>query len=174
MSLEQLSELLPEYAKDIKLNLSSVFKQQELSETQLWGTALASALSTGNQELISTIRTEAQAHLTPAEVDAAQTAFSLMSMNNIFYRFAHLSTNEQYRSMPARLRMNSMRSHKAEASDFEMWCLAVSAINACGLCIDSHERVLREKGVREESILAAIRVASVIQAVASVLTAEAL
>jgi alkyl hydroperoxide reductase subunit D len=37
MSLEQLLDTLPEYAKDLKLNMSSVLRQPELTEQQIWG-----------------------------------------------------------------------------------------------------------------------------------------
>ena len=84
-----------------------------------------------------------------------------MGMNNIFYRFRHLSSNEKYGTMPARLRMQVIRTHGSDPVDFELWCLAVSAINGCGVCVDAHEKVLREKGVGEETILAAVRIASV-------------
>jgi alkyl hydroperoxide reductase subunit D len=71
--------------------------------------------------------------------------------------------------MPARLRMQIVARHGGDPVDFELCCLAVSAINGCGLCVDSHEHVLREKGVTEETVLAAVRVASAIYAVAAVL-----
>ncbi len=68
--------------------------------------------------------------------------------------------------------MQVIRTHGADPVDFEMWCLAVSAINGCGPCMASHERVLREKGVSEEKIAAAVRIASVVQAVSVVIDAE--
>ncbi len=95
-----------------------------------------------------------------------------MGMNNIFYRFLHLTSNEKYRTMRAGLRMNVMRTHGIDPLDFELWCTAVSAINGCGACVDSHEKTLREKGLTEETILAAMRIASVIHALAVVLDAE--
>ena len=95
-----------------------------------------------------------------------------MGMNNIYYRFQHLSSNENYRTMPARLRMNILRSHGIDAVDFELWCAAVSAINGCGVCLDSHEKVVRGKGLSEESVLAAIRLASVVHGIATALDAE--
>ena len=91
-----------------------------------------------------------------------------MGMNNIFYRFRHLSTNPKYAGMPARLRMQTIRSHGSDPVDFELWCLAVSAINGCGVCVDAHEHVLREKGIGEETVLAAVRIASVVHALAAV------
>ena len=95
-----------------------------------------------------------------------------MGMNNIYYRFLHLVGNEKYRTLPARLRMNVMRSQTA-GLDFELWSTAVSAINGCGMCLDSHEKTLREKGVAEETILAAVRLAAVLHAIAATLDGEA-
>jgi lipoyl-dependent peroxiredoxin subunit D len=95
-----------------------------------------------------------------------------MGMNNIYYRFQHLTTNENYSSMPARLRMNIMRTHGADAVDFELWSIAASAINGCGKCVHAHEKTVREKGVSEDVILHVIRLASVVHAIAAVLDSE--
>ena len=81
-----------------------------------------------------------------------------MGMNNIFYRFHHLSSNAEYATMPARLRMNGLRRHGVDEVDFELWSLAVSAINGCGKCVDAHEKVVREKGATEELVAAIVRV----------------
>ena len=91
-----------------------------------------------------------------------------MGMNNIFYRFRHLSGNEKYATMPARLRMQVIRGHGSDPVDFELWCLAVSAVNGCGVCVQAHENVLREKGVSEETILAAVRIAATLHGLAAV------
>ena len=42
MTIEQLLESCPDYAKDMKLNLGSVLRQSELTEQQTWGTAVCS------------------------------------------------------------------------------------------------------------------------------------
>jgi alkyl hydroperoxide reductase subunit D len=170
VELEQLLERCPDYAKDLKLNLGSVLRQTELTEQQAWGTAVCSALASRNSELLGAILTEAGKHLTEQALFAAEAAAAVMGMNNIFYRFRHLSSNEKYREMPARLRMQVIRTHGSDPVDFELWCLAVSAINGCGVCVDSHEKVLREKGVSEETILAAVRIASTIHGLAAVLS----
>src|ERR1700744_685974 len=166
MQLDQLIDGLPAYAKDLKLNYSSLVKQNtELTPQQLWGTVVASAIATRNAELTAAAIAEAEsAGRTSQALEAVKAATTIMGMNNIYYRFQHLTTNEKYASLPARLRMNVMRGHGVDAVDFELWCLVVSAINACGKCVDSHERVLREKGATEELINAAIRVTSVIHA----------
>ena len=105
--------------------------------------------------------------------EAAKSAAAVMGMNNIYYRFQHLAKNPKYATLPARLRMNVLRNHGIESVDFELWCTAVSAINGCGLCVDSHEQILRGKGMSEESILAAVRLASVIHGLAAVFDTEA-
>ncbi len=149
MNLDALIEAIPSYAKDLKLNFSSVVRQQtDLNEQQAWGTVVASAITSRNPELITAALDEAASHLTTEALDAAKGAAAIMGMNNIFYRFLHLSSNEKYRSMRAGLRMNIMRTHGIDPLDFELWSAAVSAINGCGACVDSHEKALREKGSR--------------------------
>jgi alkyl hydroperoxide reductase subunit D len=110
--------------------------------------------------------------LNPQALSGAKTAAAVMGMNNVFYRFRHFSSNQKYGEMPARLRMQSIRTHGADPADFELWCLAVSAINGCQVCVDSHEHVVREKGLSEETVLAAIRIAATIHALAAVVGSQ--
>ena len=173
MSLDALMDTLPSYAKDLKLNYSSVIRQQtDLSEQQLWGTVVACAMASRNEDLTATALEEAANHMTPQALEAAKGASAVMGMNNIFYRFLHLTSNEKYATLRAGLRMNVIRTHGIDPLDFELWCTAVSAINGCGACVDSHEKVLREKGFGEEKIMAAVRIASVLHAIAVVLDTE--
>ncbi len=74
----------------------------------------------------------------------------------------------KYGKLPARLRMNVIGNPAIGKADFELFSLAVSAINGCGMCIDSHERVLQQHGVKAETIQAAARIAAVVKAVATV------
>ena len=173
MSLDALMDTLPSYAKDLKLNYSSVIRQQtDLSEQQLWGTVVACAMASRNENLTATALEESANHLTSQALEAAKGASAVMGMNNIFYRFLHLTSNEKYATLRAGLRMNVIRTHGIDPLDFELWCTAVSAINGCGACVDSHEKVLREKGFGEEKIIAAVRIASVLHAIAVVLDTE--
>jgi lipoyl-dependent peroxiredoxin subunit D len=173
MSLDALIDSLPSYAKDLKLNYSSLVRQNtELTPQQLWGTVVAATLASRNPALTDAVFAEAANQLTPQALEAAKAAAAVMGMNNIYYRFLHLTSNEKYATLPARLRMNVMRTHGVDHIDFELWALAVSAINGCGKCVDSHEKVVREKGAGEETILAVVRIASVIHAIGAVLDAE--
>jgi len=165
--MEQLLSSIPEYAKDLKLNLQTVLKQTELTEQQTWGTVVACALASRNPSVIAALLAEAEKHLQPVAMEAAKGAAAIMGMNNIYYRFQHLSEHEKYSTLPARLRMNIIRTHGSDPLDFELWCVAVSAINGCGKCIVAHDRTLREKGVSEETVIASVRIASVVHAIAA-------
>jgi lipoyl-dependent peroxiredoxin subunit D len=171
MSLDAFLESIPAFAKDIKLNLGAVLRQTELTPQQLWGTALACAIAARNPSVLNAISVESRAHLSEQAADAARTAASIMSMNNVYYRFLHLTENEKYKTIPARLRMQGIRTHGVDTADFELWCTAVSAINNCKTCVASHEQILREKGITEDQVAAAVRIAAVVHAAAVVLDA---
>jgi alkyl hydroperoxide reductase subunit D len=172
MTLAELLETVPAYGRDLKLNFSTLTRQPELTPQQTWGTAVACAVAARSPELTSAVLAEAANHLTPQALDAAKGAAAIMGMNNIYYRFTHLTSNKKYRTMPARLRMNIIRSHGIDPVDFELWCAAASAIKGCAACVDSHEKVVREKGMNEETVLAAMRLAAVIHGLATVLDTE--
>jgi len=170
MTLDALIDSLPSSAKDLKLNYSSLVRNNtELTAQQLWGTLVASALATRSASLTAAVLAAAPEQLSAQAIEAAQTVAAIMGMNNIWYRFHHLSSNPKYATMPARLRMNGLRGHGVEAVDFELWSLAVSAINGCGKCVDAHEKVVREKGATEELVAAVVRVAAVVHAIGAVL-----
>lgn len=173
MTIEALKNALPDYARDLKLNLSSVASEQALTEQQRWGALLASAIASRHAGVTAAITAEAEAKLSPQALGAARTAAAIMAMNNVYYRFVHLVGDADYKTMPARLRMNAMANPGVDKADFELWSLAVSAVNGCGMCIESHEKALRQHGVAKEAIQAAVRIAATIHAVAATLDAEA-
>jgi alkyl hydroperoxide reductase subunit D len=143
----------------------------ELTDNQKWGSFVAAAYGVLCPKLLAAVEAEAATHVAPEILTAAKGAAAIMGMNNIYYRFHHLSSNEKYATLPARLRMNVMRTHGADHADFELWSLVVSAINGCGKCVAAHEKVLLEKGVTEELILAGVRIAAVVHGTAAALDA---
>lgn len=175
MSVEQLKQLIPDYAKDLRLNLSSLVSTPPatLSEQQFWGTMLACAVAARNAATMQALAAEAAQRLSEPALQAAKAAAALMGMNNIYYRFVHMAGNKEYGQMPARLRMNVMANPGVEKKDFELWSLAVSAINGCGMCINAHEAGLLKEGVDKAAIQDAVRIAAIVHAVAAVLDAEA-
>jgi len=171
-TLDSLKDAIPDYARDLRLNLGSVLTTQGapgLSEQQIWSVALASAIAARNVAFTRDIEVLAREKLDDAGLNGARAAAAIMGMNNVYYRFLHLVEDSEYQSLPARLRMNVLANPGVDRNDFELLSLAVSAINACGLCITSHERKLREHGVSREAIQSTVRIASVIHAVAVVL-----
>lgn len=171
MNLTEIAESLPAYAKDLKLNLQNVLAQQELTEQQTWTTAVACALACRNETLSRAILAEASQKLSPQQLESAKAAFAIMEMNNIYYRFRHMLSKDEYANIPARLRMQAIRMHGGDPVDFELACLAASSINGCEACIKSHEAVVREKGVTPEAVVASVRIAATLHAVAAVLEA---
>ena len=173
--MDALRDRIPDYARDLRLNIATVLTPQGapgLSEAQIWMTALASAIASRNAELARVIEAEAAAKLQPAGIEAARAAAAIMGMNNVYYRFLHLVEDDEYAKLPARLRMNVLGNPGIAKADFELISLAVSAVNGCGRCVTAHERVLRQHEVGREAVQSAVRIASVIHAVAGVLDYE--
>ncbi|MBY0504320.1 MAG: carboxymuconolactone decarboxylase family protein [Bryobacteraceae bacterium] len=172
MTYEAFLDSIPEYAKDLKLNLTSLLKQAELTEQQTWGTVIASVMGARQTKMTTILLAEAAKFASPETQNAAKTAAAIMGMNNVYYRFTHMFPDDTYSSIPARLRMNGIRTHGGDPLDFELYCTVVSAINNCTMCVTSHERVLREKGCSKESIAAAVRLGAVLHALALVFDTE--
>ncbi|WP_414902085.1 carboxymuconolactone decarboxylase family protein [Sphingomonas flavalba] len=168
MSLKAFADTLPDYAKDLRLNVGSLLGEPTLNDQRKYGLLLATAHGTGYKPLVDAAEAEAEGKLSPEAANAARAAAAIMAMNNVYYRFVHLASNKEYGQLPAKLRMNVIGSPGIEKDDFELFSLAVSAQNGCGMCIDSHERVLKQHGVNAETIQAAARIGAVMKAVATV------
>lgn len=173
MSIETLKSQIPEYAKDIKLNLSTLAGEESLSDQQKWGTFLACALAAGNGVVIQMIHAEAVAKMTADALNAAKSAAAIMAMNNVYYKFVGMIENQEYRTMPARLRMNVIGNPGVDKIDFELWSLAVSALNGCQFCVNAHEPIVTKGGLSKEQVQTAVRIAAVVSAASAVLGGEA-
>lgn len=165
MSIENLKNAIPDYAKDLKLNLGSIARTTVLGEQQLWGTLLAAAAATRNATVLAEIGAEAADTLSAEAYQAALGAASIMGMNNVFYRGRHF-LGGSYDDLRPGLRMNIIGNPGVDKADFELWSFAVSAINGCSDCVASHEAAVREAGVSREAILEALKVASIVAGVA--------
>jgi alkyl hydroperoxide reductase subunit D len=173
-SLDALRESLPAYAKDLSLNLSSLAGETLLTDQQKWGAFVASAYAVGTPAVIRAINAAAaEAGLSAEAATAAKAAAAIMGMNNVYYRALHLLKNQEYRTLPARLRMNALANPGVDKTDFELWCTTVSAINGCGMCLDAHEHELKAQGMANTGIHAALRIGAVVNAVSRVVAAEA-
>lgn len=166
MSIESLKSSIPDFAKDVRLNLSSMANDETLTPSQKYGLFVACAVSARNSTVAQALEQEALANVSETVVNAAKSAASIMAMNNIYYRFTHLVSAQDYKGMPAKLRMSVIANPGVDKVDFELWSVAISAINGCGMCMDSHEAVLRKAGVSVDVIQTAIRFAAIIQSAA--------
>ena len=169
MTLEDIKRNLPDYARDLRLNMDSVLAESGaagLNVKQIAITALASAIASRNERVTAAMTTHVAGTLSEGEADAARAAAAIMAMNNVYYRFTHLVGNEEYATMRAGLRMNVMGNPGCDKIDFELASLAVSAINGCGKCMESHERTLQKHDVTAQAIQSAVRIAAVVHAVA--------
>lgn len=164
-ALETLRESLPEVARDLKVNLQQALGESSLSPAQRWGTALASAIAARNRALAQAMLDAAREHVDEATIEDARAAAALMAMNNVYYRCKKMLGGE-YERMPARLRMHRVARPQGPKLDFELFCLAVSAIFGCPSCVTAHERSIREAGGSTEQIHDATRVAAIVHGVA--------
>lgn len=167
-AIENIRNALPEAAKDIRLNLQNVLEGGSLSKEQRWGIALACAYASRNPHLRDGVLADARADgATDALVEDAKAAAVLMAMNNVYYRFRHfMGPEKSYHTKRPNLRMTRIAQVATNKVDFELFCLAVSAINGCEMCVESHEKVVIDGGLSDENVHDAVRIASTIHAVA--------
>jgi len=169
--IDALRAALPEAARDLKVNLQNVLEDSTLDVRQRWLVALSAALGSRNAALRRAFTDAARERAGEEVVQDAIAVASLMAMNNVYYRFRHLMDRDEYRSRPARLRMTRLAKPATNKVDFELACLAVSALNACQSCMLAHERAVLAGGLTEDHIRDAVRIASVVHAVAVALDA---
>ncbi|QSQ19624.1 carboxymuconolactone decarboxylase family protein [Pyxidicoccus parkwayensis] len=167
-SLEVVRSELADAHKDTRLNLQAVLEGGSLTPEQRWGVAVASAYAVRNERLKEAMVNEARKALANPDpvIEDARAAASLMAMNNVYYRFRHMIGKESYSTKRAGLRMNRLAQVLTTKVDFELVCLAVSAINGCEMCMQSHEKVVLEGGLSEDQVHDAVRIAAVIHAAA--------
>ena len=105
---------------------------------------------------------------TAEEIAEAVACASLLSANNVFYRFRHFLNKEKYNEIPARIKMNIMARPVTGKEFFELISLAVSAVNGCEMCVKAHEASVSEVGAKEERIYEAVRLGAVITSLTKV------
>jgi lipoyl-dependent peroxiredoxin subunit D len=172
-ALDALRAAIPDVAKDIRLNVSAVMKGGALTEVQRWGVAVASAIAARNPRLREAVLADAGRAAPPEVVDDARAAAAIMAMNNVYYRFRHMVGKPIYSEKPAGLRMNRLVQPATNKVDFELFSLAVSAINGCEMCIRAHEKAVIDGGLTPDHVNDAVRIAATMQAAAVALEMEA-
>ncbi len=170
-ALTNIKEKIPDYAKDIRLNIDGTIARSSLAANQALGVALAAAFATRNQFLVNAFKSSGD--LPEAERDAALTAASLMGMNNVWYPYVEMTGDAQLRTLPAQLRMNAYATHGGvEPKLFEMYALAASIVGKCHFCVASHFEGLKKAGLDLNQLRDIGRIAAVVNAASQVLSAE--
>lgn len=169
-SLSLLAEGDSRYLKDLKVNVKNVMTGEHLNEKERALIGLAVAVNQNNKVLIKHFTSLSKQHeATEAEIADAVACDSLLASNNVFYRFRHFVQKEKYQQLPARIKMNIMMKPSFGKEFFELVSLAVSAVNGCEQCVNSHEHSLLELGSSEERVFEAVRLASIIVSLGKVI-----
>lgn len=173
-NIQNLANQLPEYAKDIRINVATLISEQNqaLTTKQIAGSVLACVLMLGNSKLIAAASADAEKFLSAAEINGAKIATTLMAMNNVYYRFVHLTNDAEYSQMQTGLRMQGIATHGIEKVDFEVFALAVSVINGCGYCVEAHARQLGNHGFSKTQIQMVGKIAAVVNALKQVIALD--
>ena len=164
--VDSIKAEMPDYAKDIKLNLDTTIKRSTLGEMAEY-VALAAAFATGHHKLWTWIHSEmTDEH----EANAAITAASIMAMNNIWYPYVEMSKDIQLKNLPAQLRMNAISTHAGTTKEkFEAYSLAASIVGKCEFCVKAHYDTLRKAGYTVEQLRDIGRISAVIVAVSKIM-----
>lgn len=173
--LEELRQSLPDYARDIKINLGSLLGPDgvpDLSPNQKWGAAIAAALASRNPALLNAVEQDAMFTIDESTAEAARAAAAIMAMTNVYYRAIHMAGDAELSRLPAGLRMNGLTRHGAPQLDIELFGLAASVVKGCEGCTRAHVEGARKHGASFQAVQAAIRIAAVIHAAATVLDAD--
>ncbi len=169
-SLELLEKGQSRYVRDLKVNFNSTLTSEHLSAKEIALIGICIAVNNDNKILIDFYTKFAEDNgVTAEEVAEAVACASLLSSNNIFYRFRHFTQKDKYTQIPARIRMQIMVKPVTGKEFFELLSLAVSAVNGCEMCVNAHEDSLIKLGTTEERIFDAIRIASLVTATGKVI-----
>ncbi|MFT5368090.1 MAG: alkyl hydroperoxide reductase subunit D [Candidatus Latescibacterota bacterium] len=173
MGLDDIRTAVPDYAKDLRLNLGSVITTSSLEPDMAWGAALTAALVSKNEYVIQNILEDAKEHLDDTLINGAKTTAAIMSMSNVWYKFTDLIQDEEVKKLPAKLRINAIMNHGGiNQALFEGWGLAASVVNACAVCVNAHATQMRKLNLDAQHIADIARIAAVVKAVSDTLSFE--
>jgi alkyl hydroperoxide reductase subunit D len=169
--LDALKARIPDYAKDVRLNLDAVVARSSLDAADARGAALAAAYAARSKAIVDAIRQSGE--LSDVDVNAALSAAALMGMNNVWYPYVEMAADEDLRTQRAELRMNAYATHGGvDKKRFELFSLAASIVGKCHFCIQSHYKLLKENGMTAQQLRDVGRIAAVIAAAALAIEAE--
>jgi len=159
------------FIKDLKINVSNVLNNsQYLNRKESLLLALAVAVNERHvllQEGFTGLAKQEGA--TDAEIAEIIACTSLMSTNNIFYRFRHFLNKDFYNNQPAGIKMSIMASPVLGKELFELVSLVISSVNGCEMCVTSHERSVLQHGSSEARVFDGVKLGAIIKGLITVL-----
>jgi len=169
-SLETMANGESKYVRDLRINLRNALQSENINEKEALLIALAVAVNEKNKPLVKSFTELAkEKEATDTEIAEMHACTSLLSVNNVFYRFRHFTGKESYNQMPARIKMNIMMNPVTGKEFFELVSLVVSAVNGCEQCVKSHEASVLNQGGNEERVFDAIRLSAIVRGLSQVL-----
>ena len=169
--LNSIKEMIPDFAKDIRLNIDGTIARSSLEGNDAVGVALAAAFAAKSRPIIDAIL--ASGVLSEQESNAALTASALMGMNNVWYPYVEMAGDEDLKSQPAQLRMNAYATNGGlDKRRFEMFALSASIIGKCHFCVKSHFELLQKEGMSSTQLRDVGRIAAVVNAASQVIAAS--
>ena len=162
-TLEDIKNSIPDFAKDIRLNFSSVIINSSHEYDLVYGCAYACSLSLGNVTIAKIFENECRSKISDDFVRSVKSIVSIMTMNNTWYKYRDAMPSMEMKVGPQKLRVNIMGTHAdLDKLLFESISLCVSAVNGCQFCVKSHSQLLIDKGKSKDYVLEIGRIASVI------------
>lgn len=169
MTLDELKDNIPEFAKDIKLNFSSIIKNSDFDDDLVYGCSYASALALNDKVMANIFEKECQNRFGVEFVESVKSTVAIMTLNNVWYKYRDAMPNSQMKMAPQRMRVNVMANYAGlDKILFESLSLCISAINGCTFCIKSHSDLLIKNEKTSEFVFNIGRIASVISAISKV------
>tara|TARA_Y100001970_G_C14182115_1_gene830398 strand:+ start:624 stop:1145 length:522 start_codon:yes stop_codon:yes gene_type:complete len=165
MTFDELKNNIPEFAKDVKLNFSSLIKNSEFNDDLVYGCAYASALALGDKMLSNIFEQECEKRFGIGFVESVKSTVVIMTLNNTWYKYRDSMPNSEMKMAPQRMRVNVMANHAGlDKILFESLSLCISAINGCMFCIKAHSDLLIKNDKTNDFVFNIGRIASVISA----------
>ena len=169
--LNSIKEMIPDYAKDIRLNIDGTIARSSLEGNDAVAVALAAAFAAKCRPIIDVI--QASGALSAEESHAVLTASSLMGMNNVWYPYLEMADDADLKTQPAQLRMNAYATNGGvDKRRFEMYALAASIVGKCHFCVKSHFELLKKEGMSSTQLRDVGRIAAVVNAASQVIAAS--
>lgn len=163
--VDNIKDSIPDYAKDIRLNLDNVINRSTLDPIVVNGVALAAAVASNNNSIADIIKSA----MFVKDSDAALSAASIMAMTNVWYPYVEMTGDVALKGLPAQLRMNAIMSHGGTTkANFEAYSLAASIVGKCHFCVKAHYDTLKKEGFTVEQLRDIGRIAATIAALSKV------